>query len=163
MIKYYPWQLHLEEAKHFVCKYSEALNRLKSFLPLEQFHTLATRKNLKEATSAKLNPAIQGFYSFASTKMLHLSTKLTGSVHQICGGGPWALWCLVCLHHTTTAPHPCLNHSSARLVTGHELRLQGAEGFWASQNNGDTSITDTAKHLSRVHSAHLQWMRLKNI
>lgn len=50
--------------------------------------------------------------------MLHEYTKLTCSVFQICGGSPWALWCLVCLHPTTTAPHPCLNHSSARWLTG---------------------------------------------
>lgn len=71
MIKYYPWQLHLEEAKQFVCEYSEALNRLNSFLPLEQFHTLATCKNLKEATSANLIQQFKGFTVSAWTKMLH--------------------------------------------------------------------------------------------
>lgn len=57
MIEYYIWQLDLRKAKPHVCKYSEALNRLNSSLPLEKFHTLATQKNLKEATSSKLNPA----------------------------------------------------------------------------------------------------------
>lgn len=55
MIKYYIWQLHLKKL-NLLSTNTVAPNRLNSFLPLEQFHTLATWKILKEAASAKLNP-----------------------------------------------------------------------------------------------------------